>query len=626
MLLTITRISLFLSVLLLGCPLAGQGLVADDNVPGTLIAEGYNIELGVGALTFPSNITHDGVDRIWITEAGIPGVPPSVRSIILADSTTAGTSTIVLTPEMLPTGRLIPPFTDLTYHDGMIWLAHRQKGANDWNVGAYSRFDPANPAGTFQTIVTNLPSVGDHSNNTLVFGEDGRAYFGQGSATNSGVVGADNADWLAMAPGFAEIAPVDLVFADTTFSPLAATDADPDANAVTAAYRPFDSGDPMSTYSVLAATPASPSNGIIAGSGTVYSFDPAADDPTATMRLEAWGLRNPFGLTFDAADPSRLFISNNGSDIRGFAGDTSAPLNPETYVIDGNRPIAGDWDELFVITTGGDTEFFGWPDFLHDTLTNEPLSITDPQFCDSPVLGTEDCPQPIFEKAFRDSLTVQPAFAPVGPFVSVTGLEPSTSSNFGFENDLFVTESGSFSPQTGAFSFTGYKIGRYNSTTGAKEDFLVNDGSTAVELFDSAGFNKPVSVAFLGDMMLVVDLGVLEPGINVFMPGTGKVWMVRKTNTTSIDLARDFGVDFAGVFPNPVRDQANLNLNLSQPLDARISVFDMQGRELSTVFDGRLSAGAQAQAINTTDLPTGTYVVRMASNGGVISRRFVVAR
>ena len=44
-----------------------------------------------------------------------------------------------------------------------------------------------------------LPSRGDHHNNQLTVGPDGKLYFGQGTATNSGVVGLDSfhMGWLA---------------------------------------------------------------------------------------------------------------------------------------------------------------------------------------------------------------------------------------------------------------------------------------------------------------------------------------------------------------------------------------------------------------------------------------------
>ncbi len=604
-----------------------QTLVESGDVPGVLVPEGYNLRLAVSGLNYPSNIAA-GAGRYWVTESGFgPENPPTVLEITLPAADT-GTATAILTPAMLPAGTLAPPFTDVVYHDGLLYLAHRQRGANGWLVGAYSRFSPDDPAGTFETIITNLPSTGDHSNNTIVFGPDGRAYFGQGTATNSAVVGPDNADWVAEAAMFSETPAVDVTLNGTSFTARVPTPVDPDSNAVTAPYRPFDSGDVASGFVVRAATPANPVNGIIAGTGSVYSFDPTVTtDVAATLRLEAWGLRNPFGLTFDAEDSTQLFISNNGSDIRGKAGDPSDPLNPATFILVGSRPIAQDADDIFVLTTGGDVEFFGWPEFFHDPETNEPLEASDNLFCQSPALTAADCPGFIFTQGFRDSLTVQDAFSSVGQFVSVTGLTASNSEGFGYAGDLFVTESGSFSPQTGAFTFTGYKVSRIDSETGENFDFVVNAGSTSEELFVPEKLNKPVADIFIGDQLAIVDLGVAEPGINLFQAGTGKVWLLsRDTSVATIDLERDLGISFTSVVPNPTTGPTTINLMLQQPISAEVTVHDLTGRLVRSVYSGSLATGEHRLPFDASKLANGAYLVRLMSQGGVLTQRFVVAR
>ena len=611
---------------LLGLPASAQTLVPDDDVPGVLVEQGYDLRLAVDGLNYPSNLAF-GDGRVWVTESGFaaPDVPPTVLEVTIPASG-EGTATVILTPAMLPMGRLLPPFTDATYRDGMLYLAHRQVGANGWRVGAYSRFSPDDPVGTFETLVTNLPSVGDHSNNTLVFGADGRAYFGQGSATNTSVVGPDNS-WVEGAPGFREIAPVEVVLNGDEFTARVPSGPDPDANAVTAPYRPFDSGPVEPGFRVAAATPATPQDGIVAGSGTVYSFDPDADDPTSTLRLEAWGLRNPFGLAFDAQDPTRLFVSNNGSDIRGQAGDPNDPLDPSTFVVRGSRPVAQEYDDLFVLTVGGDVEFFGWPDFFHDPATGQPLLASDPLFCQSPALTDADCPGPVFDEGFRNSLTVQPALTEVGLYVSVVGIEPSTSAAFGFEGSVFSAESGSFSPQTGAFEFTGYKVARIDRVTGAEVDFLVNEGDTPEELFVPTKLNKPLSPVFIGDRMVLVDLGVAEPGVNVFQSGTGKVWVVENRTATSAEGdARVAGLALDPPRPNPAADRTQVTFRLAAPADVRVAVYDVLGREVAVVADGPRGAGAHGVAVGTAGLPAGVYVVRLDADGAAVTRRFTVAR
>ncbi|MCP9237310.1 T9SS type A sorting domain-containing protein [Lewinella sp. JB7] len=602
-----------------------QTLVEDDNVPGVLVPEGYDLQLAITGLNYPSSITV-GEGRYWITESGFdPQLPPTVMEITLSVGDT-GVATAILSPDMLPMGTLAPPFTDVEYHKGMLYLAHRQKGVNDWLVGAYSRFSPDDPVNTFETIITNLPSVGDHSNNTIVFSPDGRAYFSQGSATNSSVVGADNADWVADAPMFSEIPAVDVTLNGTSFTARAPSPVDPDSNAVTAPYQPFDSGDVESGFVVPAATPENPVNGIIAGSGTVYSFDPDAEDSAATLRLEAWGLRNPFGLAFDATDSTRLFISNNGSDIRGRAGDPADPFDPSTFVIVGNRPIAQDADEMFELRTGGEVEFFGWPEFFHDPETNEPRGAADMMFCNSPALSEEDCPGYIFTESFRNSLTVENAFASIGQYVSVTGFTAAKTDTFGYDGDLFVTESGSFGPQTGAFSFTGYKVTRVDSRTGETFDFVVNQGDDADALFVPEKLNKPLSTVFIGEQLAIVDLGVAEPGINVFQAGTGKVWLLgRSVTTPTVDLQRDFGVSLSGIVPNPAFGRSAVHLTLRERIDADVTVHDLTGRLVRTVYSGVLAGGQHRLTFDVASLPNGPYIVRLMSQGGVVSRRFIVS-
>lgn len=61
--------------------------------------------------------------------------------------------------------------------------------------------------------------------------------------------------------------------------------------------------------------------------------------------------------------------------------------------------------------------------------------------------------------------------------------------------------------------------------TGQVHDFISNVGDELDEVFDPDSVNKPIDVKFMGDLMLV-DVGVFEPGANLFQPGTGKVRVV----------------------------------------------------------------------------------------------------
>jgi len=86
-----------------------------------------------------------------------------------------------------------PPLTGITYYRENIYVAHRGF------ITVIKR------DGSKENVLEGLPSWGDHHNNKVVFGPDGKMYFGQGTATNSGVVGEDNEEWVTRYPFFSRL-------------------------------------------------------------------------------------------------------------------------------------------------------------------------------------------------------------------------------------------------------------------------------------------------------------------------------------------------------------------------------------------------------------------------------------
>jgi len=240
------------------------------------------------------------------------------------------------------------------------------------------------------------------------------------------------------------------------------------------------------------------------------------------------------------------------------------------------------------------------------------------------VLDASDCAEPVFAASFANTLVVENAFAPVGQFVSVTGFAPSTSTEFGYENDLFFTESGSFSPQTGAFTFTGYKVSRFDHITGAKSDFVVNSGTTPDELFVPEKMNKPVSTIFMGDTLLVVDLGVLEPGLNIYGSGTGKVWMVTGSSNVGISDLSAGNTQLGQLMPNPANSEATVELYLDAPTQVTLDLLDQYGRIVKGLYNGKVGAGRYPHVIPTSGLASGIYGVRSITEKGSSMRKLVV--
>lgn len=184
-------------------PLRGQGRAAsakgDQQAPPNVsIHAGFTIRPLVMGLDFPTAIAFSET-RIWVGESGF--MPPLIPRIKEIDAN--GNANTILSATDLPEGKLLGPITGLTFHKDQLWITHRQVGVHRWFVGAISRFNPDDPVGSFTTVLTNLPSAGDHYTEEIRFSPFGRAFFSQGTATNSSVVGPDSqliSMWLANFP------------------------------------------------------------------------------------------------------------------------------------------------------------------------------------------------------------------------------------------------------------------------------------------------------------------------------------------------------------------------------------------------------------------------------------------
>jgi hypothetical protein len=76
--------------------------------------------------------------------------------------------------------------------------------------------------------------------------------------------------------------------------------------------------------------------------------------------------------------------------------------------------------------------------------------------------------------------------------------------------------------------------------------------------------------------------------------------------------------------PNPARSGATLAWTLPRPMPARVSVFDVQGREVANLADGPSLPGLHHARL--TPLPPGLYFVTLRAEGARLERKLVVLR
>jgi hypothetical protein len=484
---TFTQISLlfWIALLLAGCygmrrsRGGGQTDVPAQravNPADIALPDGYRIEPVATGLNFPSGIDFDAKGQAYVIEAGYAyGEVWLEPRLLRLDA--AGKTTVVAT------GEKNGPWTGLEFHNGNFYIAEggHGEGGKILRVGT---------DGKMTALVKGLPSLGDHHTNGPAI-RDGFIYFGQGTATNAGVVGEDNASfgWLKRHPGFHDIPCRDVVLAGqnyTTDNPL--TDPKGD-KATTGAYVPF--GQSTRAGQVV--------KGQLPCTGSIMRVPLAGGEP----QLVAWGLRNPFGLCF--SPDGNLYVSDNAFDDRG------------------SRPVWGTGDVLWEIREGA---WYGWPDYSAGVAVDSDVEFEPPG---------KARPKAVLQRAPGE---VPKPSAILGVHASANGLDFSRSDAFGHKGEAFIALFGDMAPGVGkVLSPVGFKVVRVDVATGVVQDFAANHGQKngPATWLKKGGLERPVAVRFnrTGDALYVVDFGIMKTGKAGPEPmrGTGMVWKITKSGS-----------------------------------------------------------------------------------------------
>jgi glucose/arabinose dehydrogenase len=437
---------------------------------GIAVPRGYRIEPVATGLTFPTGVAIDERGRPHVVEAGYSYGEVFTQPRLLRVELD-GRMTVVAT------GSRNGPWTGVAHHAGVFYVAE----GGQIEGGRILRITED---GAVEAVVEGLPGMGDHHTNGPAIGPDGALYIGQGTATNSGVVGEDNAEfgWLARHPDFHDIPCQDIELAGRNFETAGILD--PRGRATTGAFLPFGTAS-SAGQRIAGAVPCTGAILRLAAGGMLEFF--------------AWGFRNPFGLAF--SPQGELYVTENGYDVRG------------------SRPVWGAPDVLWRVQAGA---WHGWPDYA----AGRPL--TDPAF--RPPRKT----QPGFLLA-RHPATPPGPVALLGVHSSSNGFDFSRSEAFGHVGEAFIAQFGDQAPETGkVLGAVGFKIVRVDPRTGVVHDFAVNRGreNGPASKIGGGGLERPVAARFdpSGIALYVVDFGVLIQQGKATLPqqGTGVLWRITR--------------------------------------------------------------------------------------------------
>ena len=272
----------------------------------------------------PTSLTVDHNGNLYIAESGLPvaGMPYGGKIWRITGNQR----------ECMAEG-LRPPVNGLSFHrnaDGEALLYVAEGG----NPGRISTINIT--SGQQKTVIDDLPGGGNYHTNLAIIGPDDWLYFGQGAATNSGIVDADTKlpAWLQQAPHPCDIPGVDIQLTGW--------------NADTTRESANDTGKTTLTGAFQAYGTATQANQKLQGQLPCTAAIMRCRSDGSDLQLFAWGLRNPYGLVFHT---DRLLAADIGINDRG------------------SRPAGNVPDVIFAVQPD---KWYGWPDFAAGKPLNHP--------------------------------------------------------------------------------------------------------------------------------------------------------------------------------------------------------------------------------------------------------------
>ena len=118
-------------------------------------------------------------------------------------------------------------------------------------------------------------------------------------------------------------------------------------------------------------------------------------------------------------------------------------------------------------------------------------------------------------------------------------------------------------------------------------------------------------------------------GEGVRPDGKTRAFLLAPAANTSVPTAGPAVLRFAGVAPNPMRENARLAFELPRPSRVRLVVHDLSGRAVRELATGWFGAGPQSVSWDGRDdrgaaLAQGAYYAHLVTDAGSVTRRFVV--
>ena len=184
---------------------------------------------------------------------------------------------------------------------------------------------------------------------------------------------------------------------------------------------------------------------------------------------------------------------------------------------------------------------------------------------------------------------------------------------------LVGTETGIYERKNGAWR----KTGNMSSPVMEIKQALVANHDTKIDvLYDEVGDTTHVTYPGVFNEGMIY---AATYGEGIVYCDTYAVIQPNENNTTNDDNNVTVNEEeMLNVYPNPVKDYAQININLDNDATVSYVIYDLAGRLITNEDLGTYVKGMHTLNINTNELTTGSYIIRIKAGDKTETSKFLV--
>ena len=147
-------------------------------------------------------------------------------------------------------------------------------------------------------------------------------------------------------------------------------------------------------------------------------------------------------------------------------------------------------------------------------------------------------------------------------------------------------------------------------------------------------YSAPLATLGLdGAALTVLASGFLNPANNSDGPAFGLFvaladggdLIALPVHTTSAEIISGFESNIR-VYPNPVRDNLNIEFELDRTSSVSVEIFSILGSRVASIYNDRNAFGNKAVQFDVSNLPSGIYMVTITNGQNRVTRKIQVVK